>query len=64
MLCESDSAPSNSAARHRELWSHRMYTATGLTCLSGVQTSKSPGLAFQLSNGDEVKKTGMVVRTT
>lgn len=22
------------------------------------------GLAFQLSNGDEVKKTGMVVRTT
>lgn len=31
--------------------------------LAEVQTSKTLGLAFQLSNGDEVKKTCMVVRT-
>lgn len=41
-----------------------MYKAAGLTGLSVVQTSKNLALAFQLSNGDEVKKTCMVVRTT
>lgn len=35
--------------------------AEDLTGLSGVWTSKNLGLAFQLSNGAEVKKT--VVRT-
>lgn len=39
-----------------------MHMASGLTSLSGVQTSKNLGLTFQLSNGDGVKKTCMVVR--
>lgn len=40
-----------------------MYKAAGLTGLPRVQTGKNLALAFQLSNGDEVKKTCMVART-
>lgn len=63
MLCRSGSFPGNSVARHGELCG-----ATGSHNLGTDRLVQSPnqqksGLPFQLSNGDEVKKTYMVVKT-